>query len=382
MKVKYWFIYIYMIVFLTLMGQSVLLLHLLDTESSNYYLYQIGLYSMSIILVLCNRRSLNKYPNIKILSLYFLFSFLFSLMNLEAFNIRTVVSIAFNTASMPLAMGVGVILSKQLREEWHDLVLVLYQLPALLNCVILLSYPYGTRPDAIFSIFVFLPFCFLFHRKWLSYIFLIIYLLAVLLTAKRSIILTYSICVSLFVIYNTFVNKYQKLWKRYLLIFFAIAMGAYYVSSKVEYIEGVKERFERLEDNESNGRDEIIIHYSNRLSESDSFELLFGHGYAAVVKDIGKGAHNDMLEILYDYGVIVYFIYICFGISTLNFYYKNYKKDSKSEYSFNTLLICLVIFMVGIFNCISNSNLYVYVLFLILGISMNEVQKKFEHQST
>lgn len=371
-----------MIVFLTLMGQSVLLLHLQDIESSNYYLYQIGLYSMSILLVLCNRRSLNKYPNIKILSLYFLFSFLFSLMNLGAFNIRTVVSIAFNTASMPLAMGVGVILSKQFREEWHDIVIVLSQIPALLNCFILLSYPYGTRPDTIFSIFVFLPFCFLFHRKWLSYIFLIIYLLAVLLTAKRSIILTYSVCVSLFIKYNTFVNKYQKLWKRYLLIFFAIALGAYYVSSKVEYIDGVKERFERLEDNESNGRDEIITHYSNRLSESDFFELLFGHGYAAVVKDIGKGAHNDMLEILYDYGVIVLFIYLCFGINTLNIYYKKYKKDSKSEYSFNTLLICLVILMVGMFNCISISNLYVYVLFLILGISMNEVQKKFEHQST
>ena len=64
MKFKFWIVFIYMLLFLSLMGQSVLFLNLLDVESSIYYLYQIALYAMSILLI---------FKNLEIFSRHFLF---------------------------------------------------------------------------------------------------------------------------------------------------------------------------------------------------------------------------------------------------------------------------------------------------------------------
>ena len=63
---------------------------------------------------------------------------------------------------------------------------------------------------------------------------------------------------------------------------------------------------------------ERIDMYQGTLNAYDSlslFEQLFGHGYKAIEKDLyGRPTHNDLLEILYDYGVVALLLYVLFLI--------------------------------------------------------------------
>ena len=374
MKFKFWLVYIYMLLFLSLMGQSVLFLNLLDVESSSYYLYQIALYAMSILLIFNNLEIFSRHSVLKLACLYFIFAFVISVLKADSLGLRSLFAIAFNTAAMPLALSVGIVLSKQISTKWQDLILLLAQVPAFVNCFFLLSFPFGVTPDAVFSIFVFMPFCFFIKRKWLSYLLLLVYLLAILLTAKRSVLIAYSVCVTFFILYNLFLNNTQKAWQRYIFVAAILFFGYNYISTKVEYIDGVKDRFERLQDNAANGRDDIWTHYANKMSESDMSDILFGHGYASVLRDLGRGAHNDILEILYDYGIIVLIIYIVFFIKVFRYLTKSIKISYLRDISTNGLITCLVVLMLSMFNCILASNLYIFVLFAIMGMSIGFVQ--------
>lgn len=58
------------------------------------------------------------------------------------------------------------------------------------------------------------------------------------------------------------------------------------------------------------GRVDIWINVLKELKNTDIIRLFFGHGYNTVVEKIGFSAHNDFLEVLYDFGILGFCIYI------------------------------------------------------------------------
>ena len=74
-------------------------------------------------------------------------------------------------------------------------------------------------------------------------------------------------------------------------------------------VVNVTNRFEAMNEDEGNGRLDIYSDVFVQYLDSDLFSQLFGHGYnmvSVVLK--GPSAHNDFLEVLYDYGIIGFII--------------------------------------------------------------------------
>ena len=128
----------------------------------------------------------------------------------------------------------------------------------------------------------------------------------------------------------------------WLLIIAAIITGYYIIH---DFIGSVVERFSGLESDQGSGRTMIYSQVLSGLSQSDFFHLIFGHGYKSV-KTITMGnvmAHNDILELLYDFGLIGAVIYFLFILSL----FKNAIRHRKEKLKKNN--ICCIPQFVDVF---------------------------------
>lgn len=85
-----------------------------------------------------------------------------------------------------------------------------------------------------------------------------------------------------------------------------------------------------LEARESKGSNRFIIweNMFNAMKEQSVLEWLVGHGYRTT--DVFGGAHNDLLEILYDYGLIGFGLYV--GLVACLIKYQRIMKKNNYEY--------------------------------------------------
>ncbi len=88
-----------------------------------------------------------------------------------------------------------------------------------------------------------------------------------------------------------------------------------YVGSSDE--TNVVQRFEGVEDDNGSGRTAVWYNTIQLIENSDFLPLIFGHGYNKVVKETiyGLSAHNDFLEITYDYGAVGLILYMSAFVS-------------------------------------------------------------------
>lgn len=96
------------------------------------------------------------------------------------------------------------------------------------------------------------------------------------------------------------VNKIIK----YTFICIIIGVAMYLIIQKMN--TNVFERIMNISEDEGSGRIDIWESVIEGFKESPLLKKLFGHGYhsVAILRGRGQLAHNDFLEILYDYGVI------------------------------------------------------------------------------
>lgn len=88
---------------------------------------------------------------------------------------------------------------------------------------------------------------------------------------------------------------------------------SYYIDSTMNF--GIYDRLNRVSTDQGSGRSKMYSKVWQAICESDWIEVLFGHGMNTAGKVAGAGyAHNDYLEVLYDYGV---FPFVCIVIFVL-----------------------------------------------------------------
>ena len=109
----------------------------------------------------------------------------------------------------------------------------------------------------------------------------------------------------------------------------------YFAADYVSFTDlPIIERMQRVETGaQDESRYEIWMITNKLIGDSNLFQYLFGHGFNAVLRDnpMKYSAHNDFLEIMYDFGLFVLIAYIILHI-------KLYKKSvelvkSKSKYA-------------------------------------------------
>ena len=179
-----------------------------------------------------------------------------------------------------------------------------------------------------------IPFLLCIPNRTIKSLFLVAATFFCIMSFKRTIILALLLIGILWFIKAPLPNKTKI---RYVLFAFAI-VGVYLITKGVSSDVGnILDLWEhRFESGDSGDgwlgeRGGIYEDVLNLLANSNPFELLFGHGYNSVMYSTKSGfsAHNDFLELGYDYGIISLIIYLVLLYRLL----RNYLRLEKNNVS-------------------------------------------------
>ena len=175
------------------------------------------------------------------------------------------------------------------------------------------NYKYGfeTRSNAIYCLVTIVPFIMLLKKKWFVLFLILLIFVSTVFSTKRgaTLILIFTLIP---VIRSVFAEMRSKTWRSVLimLIVGATAYMLFYISES--FLGGVIiDRFTEAKET-GGGRTGIWVGVLNAYNNNSSIpEQLFGHGFYSV-SSLGSvtAAHNDFIEVLYDYGIVGIIIYL------------------------------------------------------------------------
>ena len=163
------------------------------------------------------------------------------------------------------------------------------------------------------SVFLFLmPLLFYVKKRYISWIGIVICMFFIFSAVKRGNIVA-SVGPLLLFCYAQIKRK-KSVGSR-LFIVLAVLAGLYLLYRFAISSAYFMNRFEDTLEGDSSGRDVIYGNAYQIWVNSSFFQFLFGHGFDATIKLIGKHAHSDWLELLVDYGVLGASIYLALFVS-------------------------------------------------------------------
>ncbi len=176
--------------------------------------------------------------------------------------------------------------------------------------------------DVYFSLCL-MPFALLFIKnKFFKTAIVVLQFFVSFLANKRAGFI--ALCIGLVVYYlveanNSPKNKLSRVFGRIILIaasIFLLYRISYYIDSTFDY--GLYDRLDRLIDDGGSGRSAMYTAIWNSFWSSNWFQILFGHGMNTAGDVVGAGrAHNDFLEVMYNYGIIAFFCMAGFYLSMI-----------------------------------------------------------------
>lgn len=224
------------------------------------------------------------------------------------------------------------------------------------------AYGFSIQSNMIYFFELALPFLLLKDNKAWRNVVLILGTVAALASMKRSMMLA----IALFWLVLAVKSLLRSGRNRGLVVVYGLLIvGVVYFSfGYVNQLSGglMTERFE-MED-ASNGRESLTEETRYLLDLSTTLELWFGHGHDAVRQHSSyeMSAHNEWLEILYDYGIIVLVIYFFFWVYLIKRWLFHYRTNSNYLIAY-TLSICVF----AVMSMVSELILYVsYFLYLVM----------------
>ena len=166
--------------------------------------------------------------------------------------------------------------------------------------------------SSYFSLYL-LPLVFISKSKSIRILFVILTIVVLVSSVKRGGVLALGLALVSYVVCWAFVTKKLRLSTIGLGLLCIIVFGSivYEVGTSDED-NNVFERFENLEEDQGSNRLLVWGITLNMIDNSEGMNYLMGHGYNSVLADspIMLSAHNDILEITYDYGMIGIVLYL------------------------------------------------------------------------
>lgn len=203
--------------------------------------------------------------------------------------------------------------------------------------------------ESYFMLTIF-PFVVLMRNSAKKMILIFLISLCVLLAAKRTGVVVLSVLLFLYFCYSLHGDFKRKMWLVLGLLVFIPCFGFilnHFFSEEWGY---VLNRFSSISDDGGSGRDIVYATlYKNIIGSAGTVDFFLGNGYNSVVwkSGIGFSAHNDFLEVFYDFGLVGFLIYISFVISLLC---KIFNRKLSRELRFSTLLSVAVFVLLSFFS--------------------------------
>jgi len=328
-----------------------------SVDSSNLlvHLLRFSIQGLCLLIILINR---SKFKSSKIIMLAFIWMIWMILCNTVDIS-RYFINLSF-TLFWPLILLSFNALSK------YD-VIYIKRMPTficILYIVNLLFYIYVLQfknqdiegklasVSHVYYIILLLPWILTFKNKTVKNLLLLLTIIVTVLSAKRGAILTVGLIaiIYLYFDYIVFMRGVKKIYG----VVIGMVLGLLIVYSFI-YLNDINDgyllqRFENVEEDKGSGRlyiYEEVLHLYDRLP----WEMkLFGASHNSVIKttSVGLSAHNDYLEVLYDYGIIGFFLLISFLLIIIRNTRHLYRIRSRVFVAyFASLIIFLIMTMVS-----------------------------------
>lgn len=196
----------------------------------------------------------------------------------------------------------------------------------------------GRNGNALFATyfaFSYLPFVFLFCGRKTSVFFGAIVLTLTVFSLKRAAFIIVVVGISVYYIIDSYIAGEQRVrTKRIILtIVLLIFMGLFTMYLINKYNIGILGRLSSAVDDGGSGRTRIWSLIIHEFKNSNIVEKIFGHGFHYVYYElrpfgIARFAHNSLLEILFDYGIIGLFFLGSFIVYLLSQTFRMVKTKS------------------------------------------------------
>lgn len=215
------------------------------------------------------------------------------------------------------------------------------------------------------------PILLLFYRKKIFPLLVGLVSIGVLIAGKRGAIL--CLLVSALIMYFFTRRENIKLTLTTFLYGLLGLMGfAFLLSYFNEYISVAFERLFAITEDGGSGRDKLYISYWEGYRNSNSFHLIFGHGLYGGIKNLNISylAHNDWLEILFDYGLIGACLYLNVFAQLFRYLISDLRSQNKVYYYIllGAILILIIKSIISGTFVISTETIWFYIpLAFVLG---------------
>lgn len=179
-------------------------------------------------------------------------------------------------------------------------------------------------------------------KRWIM---VAIVALCAITALKRSGIIILSISV-LFLYYNDFMYKKRLKTKSIIAAFFILISILAIYHYKADSISDINQRFSMLEEDGGSGRDDIYKDVINRYVNSNLAQQIFGQGFDSVRgKDtaMALSAHNDFLEVMYDFGLVGLLLYVLIHLSLIKWTIRLFKAGSPLAFPVLISYVCFFV---------------------------------------
>lgn len=188
----------------------------------------------------------------------------------------------------------------------------------------------------IFYPLLVLPWVLVQKRISVRNVLILLLLFAVTLSAKRSAMLVVFLILLPYLYYAFLKNpKISAKTRFFAPLILLIICSFIFIKINNAFDGYIWKRFESIEEDKGSGRLDIYANVYDMQMNSSIEEWIVGHGHQGVLRNYNGpwgefSAHNDFQEVLYDYGIIVFILYLCLYFILFRKLYLLYRQ--KSEY--------------------------------------------------
>lgn len=186
------------------------------------------------------------------------------------------------------------------------------------------------QTNSIYFVFLTLPWLLLFRGKIARLSIMLLFTGLAVWSMKRSVMLCAVFYWGAY-IFTVLSSKGHK-FLRIIFVVVLIGTGIVGYSYGDEFFKGgLSERVNREETDEGRNRLAIYSVTAAMIAASPTESLIFGHGHHGVRRDsiLDISAHNDFLEVIYDYGLVIFVLYIGLWVYVVKRCLKLYRDNSE-----------------------------------------------------
>lgn len=165
-----------------------------------------------------------------------------------------------------------------------------------------------------------------------KYVFLMVAIICSIIAGKRTGMIT---CVVIIIMYIFMIGKNLSSKIKTIFMGFALLFGLFIALNQFmeKEISAIIERIENIEEDDGSGRGEMYKKIHEEITSNENFSsFIFGKGHNEVInsrKSNGFSAHNEFLEVAYDYGIIGFTIFVFIFIAIYNIYRRTKERQYK-----------------------------------------------------